>query len=132
MLAAATGRPGAANGARRRMTSAVAPVREVRDVDPGLAWARGGGDAPVRARAWPRFGGPVASEVGLHSAVASAALEGHGFEVEAVRAGTVTAPVVQGALRVSAALDGLASNWRVAPRQVLAKLHLLAARGSVD
>jgi hypothetical protein len=38
---------------------------------------------------------------------------------------------MQGALRVSAALDGLAPRWSRAPRQVLARLHLLAARGSV-
>jgi hypothetical protein len=36
---------------------------------------------------------------------------------------------MQGALRVSAALDGLVASWRVAPRQALARLHVLAARG---
>jgi hypothetical protein len=43
----------------------------------------------------------------------------------------VTDPLVQGALRVSAALDGLSGTWRQAPRQVLAKLHTLAARDLV-
>src|SRR5262249_21997459 len=64
-------------------------------------------------------------------AVASASLEGHAYELDDVRAGTVTDPVVQGALRVSAALDSLAATWRTAPRQVLAKLHVLAASGSL-
>jgi hypothetical protein len=64
--------------------------------------------------------------------VASAALEGHGYDAEEVRAGTVTYPVVQGALRVTAALDSLAGQWMRAPRQVLARLHLLAAAGLVD
>ena len=59
----------------------------------------------VRHRALrPLRGGPLAAEIGLRSAVASAALEGHRYELDEVRAGTVTDPVVQGALRVSAAL----------------------------
>jgi hypothetical protein len=37
---------------------------------------------------------------------------------------------VQGALRVAAALPGLGSRWLTAPRQVLARLHVLAARGT--
>src|SRR5262249_41743073 len=40
-------------------------------------------------------------------------------------------PVVQGALRVSAALDGLTATWPRSPRQVLARLHVLAGRGTV-
>jgi hypothetical protein len=71
----------------------------------------------------------VAAEVGLRSAVASAALEGHSYEVGRVRAGTITDPVVQGCLRVSLALDSLAPRWTTAPRQVLARLHVLAASG---
>jgi hypothetical protein len=114
------------------MTSALAPLLELRDVDPALTSARTAVDAALRHRALRRSGGPLAAEIGLRSAVASAALEGHPFELDEVRAGTVTDPVVQGALRVSAALDGLAPRWTIAPRQALAKLHLLAARGSVD
>ena len=38
---------------------------------------------------------------------------------------------MQGALRVSRALDGLTAQWLRAPRQVLARLHVLAARGTV-
>jgi hypothetical protein len=73
----------------------------------------------------------VAAEVSLRSAVASAALEGSGYDREAVRAGTVTDPVVQGALRVAGAVPGLVDLWPKAPRQALAKLHVLAARGTV-
>nr|GID83861.1 hypothetical protein Ade03nite_27850 [Actinoplanes derwentensis] len=39
--------------------------------------------------------------------------------------------MVQGALRVAEALPGLVDLWSRAPRQVLAKLHVLAARGVV-
>jgi hypothetical protein len=79
-----------------------------------------------------RGGNPqVATEVGLRSAVASAALEGHSCDIDAVRAGAVTDPVVQGALRASAAVVALAPIWGTAPRQALARLHVLAARGCV-
>lgn len=63
--------------------------------------------------------------------MASAALEGNVHELDDVRAGTVTDPVVQGALRVAEGVGGLVDLWPRAPRQVLAKLHVLAARGAV-
>src|SRR4051794_1271381 len=85
----------------------------------------------MRHRALRRHGGQVAAEVSLRAAVASAALEGHVYDIEEVRGGTVTDPVVQGALRVAEGLGGLVDLWPRAPRQVLAKLHVLAARGVV-
>lgn len=63
--------------------------------------------------------------------MASAALEGHAYDLEDVRGGTVTDPVVQGALRVAEGVGGLVDLWPRAPRQVLARLHVLAARGVV-
>lgn len=114
------------------MTNPLAPLLELADVSPALDRARQAADAAMRHRALRRSGGPVAAEISLRSAVASAALEGHGYEREQVRAGLVTDPVVQGALRVSAALDGLTATWLHAPRQALARLHVLAARGTVD
>lgn len=92
--------------------------------------ARTAVDAAMRHPALRRSGGPVAAEVSLRTAVASAALEDHGYELDTVRSGTVTDPVLQGALRVSGALDGLVGTWSRAPRQVLARLHVLAARDS--
>lgn len=109
--------------------SALEPLVALPGVDGRLAAARTAVDAALRHPALRRSGGPLAAEVGLRSAVASAALEGHAYDLADVRAGTVTDPVVQGALRVSAALDGLTALWPTAPRQVLARLHLLAARG---
>lgn len=96
-----------------------------------LASARAAVDDALRHRALRRSGGQLAAEIGLRAAVASAALEGRPYELDDVRAGTVTDPVVQGSLRVSAALPGLAETWTTAPRQVLARLHLLAARDVV-
>ncbi len=130
--ASVIGRPVSVNGYRLGMTSALAPLLELSGVDEALASARSAVDEALRHRALRRSGGPLAAEIGLRSAVASAALEGHRYELDEVRAGTVTDPVVQGALRVSAALDSLAPRWTTAPRQALAKLHLLAARDCVD
>lgn len=111
--------------------SPLAPLLELRDVAPALAAARAATDEALRHRALRRSGGPLAAEVGLRAAVASAALEGRPYEVDDVRTGTVTDPLVQGALRVNAALPGLVDIWTTTPRQVLAKLHLLAARDLV-
>ncbi|GAA0737867.1 hypothetical protein GCM10010199_60310 [Dactylosporangium roseum] len=85
----------------------------------------------MRNRVLRRSGGQVAAEVALRTSVASAALDTHGFDLEGVRAGVVTDPVVHGALRATAALDGLTATWTRAPRQVLAKLHTLVARDVV-
>jgi len=85
----------------------------------------------MRHRALRRHGGQVAAEASLRAAVASAALEGNVHDLDDVRAGTVTDPVVQGALRVAEGVGGLVDLWPRAPRQVLAKLHVLAARGAV-
>lgn len=106
----------------------LAPLLALPDVAPALDQARAAVDAALRHRALRRSGGPIAAEVGLRSAVASAALEGHAHDLDAVRNGVVTDPVLQGALRASTALDGLVPTWTRAPRQVLAKLHTLIAR----
>ena len=73
---------------------------------PPSTQARDRVDAALRHRALRRQGGAVAAEVSLRSAVASAALEGHAYDREEVRAGTVTDPVVQGALRVAGGAAG--------------------------
>lgn len=109
----------------------LAPLMELAGVQDAFTAARAEVDTALRHRALRRNGGQVAAEAGLRAAVASAALEEHRFDLPEVRGGTVTDPVVQGALRVSEAVDGLAALWPKAPRQVLAKLHVLAARGSV-
>ncbi|MFC6018649.1 oxidoreductase [Plantactinospora solaniradicis] len=112
-------------------TDPLAPLLSLADVAPAVDRARERVDEALRHRALRRHGGQVAAEVSLRSAVASSALEGYVHEREAVRAGTVTDPVLQGALRVAGALPGLADLWPRAPRQVLAKLHTLAAQGTV-
>jgi hypothetical protein len=113
------------------VTDPLAPLLDLADVADAMTAARNAVDGALRHRALRRQGGPVVAEVGLRSAVASAALEGSRYDVDDVRAGTVTDPVLQGALRVAGAGSGLADLWPRAPRQVLAKLHVLAARGVV-
>jgi hypothetical protein len=102
---------------------------ELADVAPAVERARGAVGAAYRTAGRGRP--ELAAEVGLRAAVASAALSGSRYDLATVRTGTVTDPVLQGALRVAAALPGLAPRWPRAPRQVLARLHLLAARGAV-
>ncbi|WP_127545014.1 oxidoreductase [Actinoplanes sp. OR16] len=109
----------------------LAPLLDLADVAPALTQARDTVDAAMRHRALRRNGGQVAAEASLRAAVASAALEGSKYDLEEVRGGTVTDPVVQGALRVAESIGGLVDLWPRAPRQVLAKLHVLAARGIV-
>jgi hypothetical protein len=109
----------------------LAPLLDLADVAPAFDEARARVDAALRHRALRRHGGPVAAEASLRAAVAGAALEGARYDLEEVRGGTVTDPVLQGALRVAEGLGGLVDLWPRAPRQVLARLHVLAARGVV-
>ncbi|MEU4477044.1 oxidoreductase [Micromonospora sp. NPDC023966] len=112
-------------------TDPLAPLLALADIAPAVERARDRVDQAHRHRALRRQGGQVAAEVSLRSAVASAALEGRVHDREEVRAGTVTDPVLQGALRVAGALPGLSELWPKAPRQALARLHVLAARDVV-
>ncbi|MGY0231294.1 oxidoreductase [Longispora urticae] len=109
----------------------LAPLLDLADIADALGGARASFDTALRHRAMRKQGGQVAVEAGLRTARASAALQGHAYDLDELRAGTAVDPVVQGALRVSQALEGLVPSWTRAPRQVLAKLHVLAGRGIV-
>ena len=73
----------------------------------------------------------VSSESALRGARASAALEGSEVPLAELRAGEVHDPLALGALRVSAGLGGLVPVWERAPLQAIARLHVLAAAGTV-
>lgn len=98
---------------------------------PGVAKAaddaRTAVDRLLDHRVLRRRAGEVAAESALRAAHASALLDGAEVSLEELRSGTAPGPVVQGALRTSAELGGLVETWRRAPRQVLARLHVLAA-----
>jgi hypothetical protein len=112
----------------------LAPLLDLVDVADAIEAAREAADAAFAQRALrpgTARAARIAAEVTLRDAVASAAMEGAEHDLAAVRAGTVTDPVLQGALRVGNELVGLAPRWLKAPPQVLTRLHILAARGVV-
>ncbi len=107
------------------MSDPLAQVAGLPGVSEAAASARESVDRLLGHRILRRRGPEVSAESALRGARASAALEGADAPLEDVRAGLVEDPLVQGALRVSAALGSL--PWHNAPRQVLARLHALAA-----
>jgi hypothetical protein len=100
-------------------------------VSDALASAREAVDRLLSHRVLRRQSAAVSSESALRGARASAALEGADVPLVDLRAGELRNPVVQSALRVSAGLGALVGIWEQAPLQVLARLHVLAAAGTV-
>jgi len=109
---------------------------------PGVADAAEAAGAAIaevhRHRANRRGFAVSAAEASVRAARASATLDGGAPELPAPDSdGRVFDPVLAGAVRVAAALDGAAlagtvAVWRRSPLQVLARLHLLAAAGIAD
>ncbi|MFM7599243.1 MAG: oxidoreductase [Actinomycetota bacterium] len=96
-----------------------------RDEVDGLLWDRG-----VRARA-----AEVARESVVRGARDSAALEGAELSIEAMLAGLDDSPLgraAAAALDVTAEIPHQVDTWQRAPLQVLAHLHVLAARSFAD
>lgn len=108
----------------------LAPLLELPGVTESVTASRQAVDGLLGARVLRRRSSEVSAESLLRGAWASAALAGSSATLAEVRAGNSTDPLVQGALRLSAALAGLADTWTSAHRQVLARLHALAAAGS--
>jgi hypothetical protein len=105
----------------------LAPLLDLPTVAESVATSRAAVDGLLRHRMLRRRSNEVSAESALRGAWANAVLSGAPVQLSAMRAGDVADPVVQGALRVSAELGQVAETWSVAPRQVLARLHLLAA-----
>lgn len=105
----------------------LAPLVALPEVADAVTSARAAVDALLTHRVLRRRSAEVSAESALRGAWAAAQLDGSLVSLDAVRAGEVEDPRVQGALRVSAALGSLADTWSLAPRQVLARLHTLAA-----
>jgi len=109
---------------------------------PGVAEATEAAGAAIaevhRHRANRRGFAVSATEASVRAARASTALDGGAPELPAQDSdGQVGDPVLAGAVRVAAALDGSAlvstlEVWRRSPLQVLARLHLLAAADIAD
>jgi hypothetical protein len=103
------------------------PLLELPGVADSVAASRQAVDTLLGHRVLRRRSADVSAESLLRGAWASAVLAGSAASLEQVRAGTATDPIVQAALRISAELAVLAGPWTGAQRQVLARLHALAA-----
>ncbi len=100
-------------------------------VPSAFAAARDGIDVVLRDRGLRRTSPETTAESLLRGAHASAVLEGSGSSLEEVRSGSGD-PLAAAAVRVSTGLLGLAPTLTRSPLQALARLHTLAAAGSVD
>jgi hypothetical protein len=106
----------------------LAPLLELPGVAAGVTATRTAVDTLLGNRTLRRSSADVSAESSLRGAWASAWLAGAELPLAEVRSGAAAAdPIVQGALRVQAAIPGLADTWTRAPRQALARLHALAA-----
>jgi hypothetical protein len=111
----------------------LAPLIDLPGVADSVAAARASVDALLGNRALRRRSADVSAESSLRGAWTSAVLAGADVTLVDVRSGVATTdPVVQGALRAQAAIPALADTWTRAPRQVMARLHTLAAADLVD
>nr|WP_221473152.1 oxidoreductase [Planomonospora venezuelensis] len=108
----------------------MAAIADLPGVPEAVADVRKAVDRLYGHRVLRRKSPEVSARSALRGARASAALDGVDVPLEAIP--EVTDPVVQGALRVSAELGRLGPTWRTAPRQVLARLHTLAAAGLTE
>jgi hypothetical protein len=106
----------------------LAPLLDLPGVADGVARTRAAVDALLGNRVLRRRSADVSAESVLRGAWASAALSGHEVALDDLRSGRAADdPVVQGALRAQSAIGTLADTWTRAPRQALARLHVLAA-----
>ena len=126
-------RPGAARpGTRPAASDPLAPLLELPGVREAADAARTGIDRLLGHKVLRRESAGVSTESALRGARASAALAGVDVPLADLRAGEVSDPVVQGALRGSAGLGSMVETWPRAPGQVLARLHVLAAADLVE
>jgi len=95
------------------------------------AGTRDGIDGILRDRGLRRSTPDDTARSLLLGAAATAALEGSAYDVEVLASGGGDA-VARGAVRLSTELLGLLPVWNHSPVQALARMHALAAAGSVD
>ena len=108
----------------------LAGVEELEGVASGFAATRDGIDTMLRDRGLRRTSPDLTTESLLRGAHASAALAGSASTLDEVRAGGGD-PTAQAALRISVEVLGLAPVFYRTPLQALARLHALAAAGTV-
>lgn len=107
-----------------------------------VAEARAAVDGLLNHRMLRQRSAEVSAESSLRGARASAELDGAAVELEWLRVqlmagGPLTLPepgraVVEGTVRLHAELGTMLAVWERAPRQALARMHVLAASGFLD
>jgi hypothetical protein len=111
-------------------TDPLAPLQSLEGVPSAYAAARDGIDVVLRDRGLRRTSPETTAESLLRGAHASAVLEGSASSLDELRGGAGD-DVAQAALRVSTELLALAPALGRSPAQALARVHALAAAGSV-
>ncbi|QSB05713.1 oxidoreductase [Natronoglycomyces albus] len=110
----------------------LSPLLELSEVADAMENARAAVDRMLWHKTMRNHAAEVASEVAVRNTIATLNLEGIECDPEALEAGAVDDPTVQGVLRISTTLPSLVDLWGASPRYVLAKLHLMAARDVGD
>lgn len=111
-------------------SSAFAVAAALEGVPSAFAATRDGIDTLLRDRGLRRSTPEDTAESLLRGAVATARLEGAEGDEETLRAGGGDA-TARGAVLLSTELLGLAAPWRTAPLQAVARMHALAATGTL-
>ncbi|MFC5494680.1 oxidoreductase [Nocardioides caricicola] len=109
----------------------LAALASLEGVPSAFAAARDGIDVMLRDRGLRRTSPETTAESLLRGAHASAVLEGSGSSLAEVRDGTGD-EIAADAVRVSVELLALAPALNSAPLQALARIHALAAAGSLE
>jgi hypothetical protein len=112
------------------MSDPFLPAASLEGVASAFAATRDGIDALLRDRGLRRVSPEDTSRALLLGAAATAALEGSEVAADDLTEGAGDA-TARAALRLSTELLGLVPVWRRAPVQAIARLHALAAAGSV-
>jgi len=108
----------------------LASLSALEGVPSGFASARDGIDAMLRDRGLRKTSPDLTAEALLRGAWASAVLEGSSSSLEDARSGAGD-EIAQASLRVSTELLGLVPVLKSSPLQAFARLHALAAGGSL-
>jgi hypothetical protein len=106
----------------------LARLAALEGVASAMAASRDGIDALLRDRGLRRTSPELTGESLLRGAHASAVLDGSASSLDDLRSGSPD-PVAGAALRVSTGLLALVPVLTRSPRQALARLHTLAAKG---
>ncbi|WP_239331646.1 hypothetical protein [Frankia sp. CiP3] len=122
----------------------IARLATLPGVTDAVAAARTSVDTLLRHRVMRRDSARVTAEASLRTARASAALDGHDIALDDLRAhlghdlrpataadGSGSFRTALGAVRLYAELGTLRDTWEHAPRQALARMHVLVARGLI-